>query len=332
MKRQCTANLACDFCKTKSHSTLACRTYANFVKEHPLTSSRKNTPEKFCNEFDANLEFAKRVKLELRKWQREYEPKGKPPLPQPRKQQQMMNSQQYLTQEPPYRQDIRVQMGEQVHMELHQPQQQRYHPAKKVNNHFIAEDRRYFEREPQEQAGGDPIMFDPQGYNAAIKANNRFIAEDRRLWEGRTQQQTRREPTVFDPQQFQPTLKGNNRFIAEKGRNYENSPVHAGVGTVVSEQQKFQPAINANNHFIEENSEYYGRRTTQQYDHSATINIPVPDDKRINRNIAEKYAMRGPQWKPSYMRGPQNEGVPTYVKNNVNETEKTVRGHSQQVQ
>ena len=42
VKRQCTANVACDFCKTRSHATLACRTYANFVKEHPLTSSRKN--------------------------------------------------------------------------------------------------------------------------------------------------------------------------------------------------------------------------------------------------------------------------------------------------
>ena len=33
-----------------------------------------------------------------------------------------------------------------------------------------------------------------------------------------------------------------------------------------------------------------------------------------------------------YMRGPQNEGVPTYVENNVNGTEKTVRRDSQQVQ
>ena len=96
---------------------------------------------------------------------------------------------------------------------------------------------------------------------------------------------------MFDPQQFQPTIKGNNCFIAEKGRNYENSPVHVGVGTVVSKQQKFQPAINANNCFIEENSEYYGRRTAQQYDHSATINAPAAGDKMINRNITEKYAM-----------------------------------------
>ena len=111
MKRQCTANVVCDFCKTRSHSTLACRTYANFVKEHPLTSSRKNTPEKLHNEFDVNIEIAKRVEMELRKWQREQEPKGKPLMPQLRKQ-QMMNFQKLPTQEMPYSQDIRVQMGE----------------------------------------------------------------------------------------------------------------------------------------------------------------------------------------------------------------------------
>ena len=111
VKRQCTANVACDFCKTKSHSTLVCRTYANFVKEHPLTSSRKNTPEKFHNKLDVNMEVAKRVEMELHKWQREHEPKGKPPLPQLRKQ-QMMNSQQHSIQETPYSQDIRVQLGE----------------------------------------------------------------------------------------------------------------------------------------------------------------------------------------------------------------------------
>ena len=113
--------MTCDFCKTRSHATLACRTYANFVKEHPLTSSRKNTPERFHNELDVNLEVARRVESELRKWQRESGPKGKPPLPQSRKQ-QMMNSQQYLGQEPFHSQDIRVQMGEKVHTEVHHSQ------------------------------------------------------------------------------------------------------------------------------------------------------------------------------------------------------------------
>ena len=121
MKRQCLANVTCDFCKTRSHATLACRTYANFVKEHPLMSSRKNTPERFHNKLDVNLEVARRVELELRKWQRESGPKGKPPLPQSRKQ-QTMNSQQYLGQEPLHSQDIRVQMGEKVHTEVHHSQ------------------------------------------------------------------------------------------------------------------------------------------------------------------------------------------------------------------
>ena len=137
---------------------------------------------------------------------------------------------------------------------------------------------------------------------------------------------------VFDPQQFQPTIKGNNCFITEKGRNCERSPVYAGDGTIVPGQQNFQPAINVNNRFIEENSEYYGRRTTQQYNHSTITDVLVPNDKRINRNIAENYTMRGPQRELSHMRGPQNEGASTYVESNVNQTENMVRRHSQQVQ
>ena len=121
VKRQFLANVTCDFCKTRSHATLACRTYANFMKEYPLTSCRKNTPERFHNELDVNLEVARRVELELRKWQRESGPKGKPPLPQSRKQ-QAMNSQKYLGQEPLHSQDIRVQMGEKVHTEVHHSQ------------------------------------------------------------------------------------------------------------------------------------------------------------------------------------------------------------------
>ena len=121
MKRQCLANVTCDFCKTRSHATLACRTYANFVKEHPLTSSRKNTPEKFQNELIVNIEVARRVELELKIWQRENRPTGKPPLPQLRKQQRV-NLQQHLNQESFYSQDIRVQMGEKMHTEVHHSQ------------------------------------------------------------------------------------------------------------------------------------------------------------------------------------------------------------------
>ena len=129
MKRQCLANMVCDFCVTRSHATLACRTYANFVKDHLLTSSRKNMPERFHNKLDVNLEVARRVELELRKWQRESGPKGKPPSPQSRKQ-HTMNSQHNFNQEPVHSQDIRVQMGEKVHTELHQSQHVSYMPKK----------------------------------------------------------------------------------------------------------------------------------------------------------------------------------------------------------
>ena len=119
VKRQCLANVNCDFCKTKSHATLACRTYANFIKEHPLTSSRKNTPERIRSEIDVDMEVARRVELELRKWQREREPTGKPPIPQPRRQQEM-NRDLYVDQRKYQSQDICVQLGETVHTKLHQ--------------------------------------------------------------------------------------------------------------------------------------------------------------------------------------------------------------------
>ena len=107
MKRQCRANVTCDFCKTKSHAMMACRTYANFLKEHPLTSSRKNTPEKFQNEMDVDQEVARRVEKELKRWQREVGPVGKPSLPQSRKQ-YLIQSQQYLNQAQDVSQDVRV--------------------------------------------------------------------------------------------------------------------------------------------------------------------------------------------------------------------------------
>ena len=103
VKRQCRTNVTCDFCKTKSHATMACRTYANFIKEHPLTSSGKNTPEKFHNERDVDQEVTRRVEIQLKRWQKEMGPTGKPPLPQPKR--------QYLEQVPVSSQDVRIQMG-----------------------------------------------------------------------------------------------------------------------------------------------------------------------------------------------------------------------------
>ena len=40
----CQANTWCKFCNTDTHATQACCKYEKFVKDHPIASSRKNTP------------------------------------------------------------------------------------------------------------------------------------------------------------------------------------------------------------------------------------------------------------------------------------------------
>ena len=256
--------------------------------------------------------------MELRKWQRENGPRGKPPLPQLRKQ-QILNSQQYLSQEAAYSQDIRVQMGEQVHTELHHPQygknaQQRYYSKTKANNCFIIGNERVNERGPPERVGRDSIVFEPQRLQPVVEANNRFIADDERTNVKVPPEQPRRDSVVFEPQRFQPMIKANNRFITEDGRNYERPPEHPEDGPVLCGQQNFQPAINTNNHFIMEDTRNYERGIPQQSDYAATTNLQVPNDKRINRNIAEKY--------------PMGSGGT----NNVYEAQNMIREHSRQIQ
>ena len=209
---------------------------------------------------------------------------------------------------------------------MHQPQQQRYHQAKKANNHFIAEDKRHPRRGPQ---GRDFNTSDPHGYHSAIKGNNHFITDDGRYQRKMTQEQLERGPMTFDPQQFQPMIKANNRFFAEEGRNYVRSLVYEGEEISLPRQQSFQPVINANNHLIEENLQYYDKRTNQLYGYTAATEVQAANEKRINQNTAEKYTTRGPQREPSHMERLQNEHVPTYVENNPDLTENTMRGHGQ---
>ena len=326
VKRQCLANVTCDFCKTRSHATLACRTYANFMKEHPLTSSRKNTPERFHNELDVNLEVARRVELELRKWQRESGLKGKPPLPQSRKQ-QTIYTQQHLSQEPVYSQDIRVQMGERVHTEVHQSQhvkhtQRSYQPAINANNRFVTEEERNNGREQLDQTGRDQV--DPERSQTMINANNRFIAEDGRS-ERRPMIQREADSVTFEPQRFQPMLKVNNRFIAENRRNYGRCTEN---GPVLFEQQNLQPAINANNRFIEESSRNYERGRPQQYDQDAVTGLQVQNNKATNRNITENYLMESTHLK--LMKGPQSESTSNHITTNGNDVQDMAENYSQQ--
>ena len=52
----------------------------------------------------------------------------------------------------------------------------------KVNNHFIAENRRNYERSP-EQAEDGSVLFGQQSFQPAINANNRVIGENSRDYE-----------------------------------------------------------------------------------------------------------------------------------------------------
>ena len=41
IRKYCKINVHCDFCKSYSHHTSVCRSYANFVRAHPMASSRR---------------------------------------------------------------------------------------------------------------------------------------------------------------------------------------------------------------------------------------------------------------------------------------------------
>ena len=58
IKRMCKEEVYCRYCKVYTHSSTACRTY-------PVTSSRKNTPEKRTSE-DIEREIARRVQEEMK--------------------------------------------------------------------------------------------------------------------------------------------------------------------------------------------------------------------------------------------------------------------------
>ena len=44
IRKYCNVNVHCDFCKSYSHHTSVCRSYANFVRAHPMASSRRTSP------------------------------------------------------------------------------------------------------------------------------------------------------------------------------------------------------------------------------------------------------------------------------------------------
>ena len=44
IRKYCNINIHCDFSKSYSHHTSVCRSYANFVRAHPMASSRRTSP------------------------------------------------------------------------------------------------------------------------------------------------------------------------------------------------------------------------------------------------------------------------------------------------
>ena len=65
IKKQGREDVYCKFCRNPSHSIKACRMYANFLRMDPMTSSRKNTPEKRTTE-DIDHEITRRVQQEMK--------------------------------------------------------------------------------------------------------------------------------------------------------------------------------------------------------------------------------------------------------------------------
>ena len=44
IRKYCNTNVHCKFCKSYTHHTSVCRSYANFVRAHPMASSRRISP------------------------------------------------------------------------------------------------------------------------------------------------------------------------------------------------------------------------------------------------------------------------------------------------
>ena len=44
VRKYCKTNVHCEFCKSYTHQTSVCRSYANFVRAHPMASSRRTSP------------------------------------------------------------------------------------------------------------------------------------------------------------------------------------------------------------------------------------------------------------------------------------------------
>ena len=62
-QENCYAYVKCDFCHVRTHNTIACRSYKNFVRAHPIASSRRNTP---VNGYNAQKENKQGIAAQYR--------------------------------------------------------------------------------------------------------------------------------------------------------------------------------------------------------------------------------------------------------------------------
>ena len=55
----CSERVFCNWCTRRSHNTVACRKYAEFVKKHPLSSSRRPSPDRTNRGFQENFQTSR---------------------------------------------------------------------------------------------------------------------------------------------------------------------------------------------------------------------------------------------------------------------------------
>ena len=61
IRKYCNTNIHCEFCKSYTHRTSVCRSYANFMRAHPMASSRRTSPAQTYRQQEWTQELNKEV-------------------------------------------------------------------------------------------------------------------------------------------------------------------------------------------------------------------------------------------------------------------------------
>ena len=84
IRKYCSINVHCDFCKSYSHHTSVCRSYANFVRAHPMASSRRTSPTHTTKQTDWVRAGTQEGKVEVLRQQKCEETNGEEEQPRRR--------------------------------------------------------------------------------------------------------------------------------------------------------------------------------------------------------------------------------------------------------